>query len=165
MRSRSRPSMPRPCRVGTLLQELLARGGMEEKLREYRAWEVWDAVVGPQIAAHARPAKIRNQTLEVRVDQPVWMQQLQLMKPKILARLNEELGEEAIADIYWRRGRVEPPAKKGSSGGDLAWRSAPLEQAESSAIEEALSPIADADLRQELRSLFSRQLRYAKKPK
>ncbi|MEJ2698369.1 MAG: DUF721 domain-containing protein, partial [Desulfuromonadales bacterium] len=89
--------------AGSLLRQLLGQWGLDRKLREYRAWELWDEVVGPQIAARARPAKLRDGVLEVGVDQAFWMQQLQLMKPKILSSLNARLGEVLIRDIFWRR--------------------------------------------------------------
>lgn len=167
MKEPTRPPMPRASSAGALLRELLGRWGMEAKMREYRAWAVWDEVVGPQIAARARPAKIRNGVLEVRVDQPVWMQQLQLMKPKILSRLNERLGESVIADIYWRRGRLEQSGTAANPGSGLSSnrRKVPLDPEEHSAIEAALAPVTDPEVRQGLRSLFSRQLQSAKKPK
>ena len=74
---------------------LLASLGLEERLQQYRALLLWDEVVGPQIAARTRPEKIRDGVLEVCVDQPTWMQQLQLLKPQILAKLNgtDPMGE------------------------------------------------------------------------
>jgi hypothetical protein len=167
MKPPHRPPMTRACSAGTLLRELLARWGMEGKLREYQAFLVWDEVVGPQIAVRAQPAKIRSGVLEVRVDQPVWMQQLQLMKPKILARLNERLGDRVINDIFWRRGRIDrassAPGIEQSAPNHRAH--APLSPEDRAAIEAALAPVADPALRQGIRSLLTRQLQAARKPK
>lgn len=96
-----------PTRVGDVLDGLTRRIGVKEKLEQYRVWSLWDEVVGPQTAAHAQPLRLRDSVLEVRVDHPVWMQQLQLLKPRILQRLNQALAPVAIADIHWRQGQPQ----------------------------------------------------------
>ena len=144
--------------VGAVIGKLFQQRGMEDKMRRYRAWKLWDKVVGPQIAARARPSRMRDNTLEVWVDHAVWMQELQLMKPKILARLNAALGEDLIKDIYLRRGRprqdnapiaIETPA--------LRWQQTQLSAAEEEQISRAVAPMADEELRQWLQQLFHRQ--------
>ncbi len=144
--------------IGSVLNSLLEQRGMEEKLRRYRAWQLWDRVVGPQIAARARPFKLRDNVLEIRVDHPVWMQQLQLMKPRILQRLNSALGESLIRDIYLRHGRprqAPPPAV--SELPTLGWQQAQLSADEEDQIARTVAPLADPQLRQRLTELFRRQ--------
>lgn len=99
----------RPAATGEILDALTRRMGVRERLDQYRAWALWSEVVGPQTAAHARPFRVRDGVLEVRVDHPVWMQQLQLLKPRILSRLNEILAPAAIRDIHWKHGRPPDP--------------------------------------------------------
>jgi len=156
-----RPRMRRASRAGSILQQLFHAQGMEQKFREYRAWEVWEQVVGPQIASHARPLRLREGVLEVRVDQPIWMQQLRLMAPEILQKLNRALGEELIRELYWRRGtpRKEellepspPPAKPLPK----------LTAAEQQRIDEAAAALPDNELQSSLKSLLSLQARLNK---
>ena len=45
--------------VGAVLGKIFQQRGMEDKLRRYRVWQLWERVVGPQIAARARPARFR----------------------------------------------------------------------------------------------------------
>ena len=85
--------------ISSLIEQILASKGLDKKLQQYRAWTVWDEVVGPQIAQHAQPLRIRESVLEVRVENPTWMQQLQLLKPKILKELNQRLGESTLNDM------------------------------------------------------------------
>lgn len=161
MRDR-RPPMKQAVSVGALLSGLLHQRGFDGKLREYEAWRVWDEVVGPQIARRARPSRIREGVLEVRVDQPVWMQQLQLMKPKILARLNERLGGEVIRDIFWRRGRIDPDEVK-SPGSEADLRSIPLTPEDQEQIERALQDVEDPELHRQMVRLYTRQIQLQKK--
>ncbi len=144
--------------VGAVLGKIFQQRGMDDKMRRYRAWQLWDKVVGPQIAARARPSRMRDNTLEVWVDHAVWMQQLQLMQPKILARLNAALGEELIRDIYLRRGRPrQDTAPAAIDVPALRWQQTQLSAAEEERISRAVAPLADAELRQRLQRLFHRQ--------
>jgi len=152
--------MARAAAAGNLLGEVLQRLGLSTKLREYQAWTVWDAVVGPQIASHARPSRIRDGVLEVRVDQAVWMQQLQLLKPTILTRLNERLGGGVVRDIFWQRG--QPPAAAPAPGAPypiLRHQNLSLPAETLSSIDDTLSPLGDEALRNRLRRLLMRQAR------
>jgi len=47
----------------------------------------WDEIVGPDVAAHATPLRIREGVLVVAVDQPAWATQLQFLAGQILDRL------------------------------------------------------------------------------
>lgn len=162
MSRQKRPAMKKAAAAGALLAELLQQAGLADKLHAYESWRVWDEVVGPQIAAHARPARIRDGVLEVRVDQAVWMQQLQLLKPKILIRLNERLGGEPIADIFWRRGRLEERPAATPTGNERPWLERTLDEAEQARIEAAVAPLADDELRARLRAILVRQAKLGK---
>jgi predicted nucleic acid-binding Zn ribbon protein len=52
---------------------------------------VWPSAVGPAIAAEARPTGERNGVLTVSCSASVWAQELDLMAPEILRRLNAAL--------------------------------------------------------------------------
>jgi len=107
-----RPKLRQAARAGDLVDKMLQGIGLDERLHQYRALIIWEEVVGPQIAARTRPIRIRDGILEINVDQPTWMQQLQLMKPKILAQLNAELGKATIKDLYLKRGKVNVRADR-----------------------------------------------------
>lgn len=155
-----RPRMKSAVSAGALIEKMLKERGFEGKLREYRAWQVWDDVVGPQIALRARPIRIRDGVLEVRVDQPVWMQQLQLMKPKLLARLNDRLEGAPIRDLYLRRGRIDRVSPQPAPS--PTWKDIPLSEEEFAAIDSALESVEDPALKQVMRGLFTRQAKAAK---
>jgi hypothetical protein len=82
------------------------------------------------------------------------MQQLQLMKPKILARLNERLGAEVFRDIFWRRGRVEQ-TPVAAEPGSLPFPPLPAE--EMARIGEIVALLDDAELRRQLQQILVRQ--------
>jgi predicted nucleic acid-binding Zn ribbon protein len=57
-----------------------------------RAQLAWREVVGEAIAAQARPTSERGGVLTVSCSASVWANELDLMAPDILERLNERLG-------------------------------------------------------------------------
>lgn len=151
--------------AGELLRALFQTWEGTPRLQQYRIWQVWIETVGPQISAHAQPVRVRDGTLEVRVDQPVWMQQLQLLKPKILARLNEHLGEQPLRDIFWRRGRLSMPEDREPSAKTTPLP--PLNSTEAAEIDQMVASLADPQLRRHLEGIFKRQrqLEKSRKPK
>ena len=66
----------------------------------------WDEAVGPQIAAHARPASLNDGRLVVDVDQPTWATQLRYLESDLLARLRDVAGADEVTSIELR---VRPP--------------------------------------------------------
>ena len=60
----------------------------------------WDAGVGPTVARHARPRRLRQGALVVAVDGAEWMQELQFLKHDLCERLNARCGRDIVRDIF-----------------------------------------------------------------
>jgi predicted nucleic acid-binding Zn ribbon protein len=60
---------------------------------------IWERVVGTTVAAQAAPVALRDGNLAVACRASVWAQELELMGPELVARVNAELGSEAIARV------------------------------------------------------------------
>ena len=56
----------------------------------------WPAVVGAAIAAEAEPTAERGGVVTVSCAASVWAQELDLMAPQIVARLNDALARDAV---------------------------------------------------------------------
>jgi predicted nucleic acid-binding Zn ribbon protein len=56
----------------------------------------WGAAVGDAIAAEAAPVSERSGVVTVSCSASVWAQELDLMAPAILARLNDALGSARV---------------------------------------------------------------------
>lgn len=139
--------------ISSLLEKILIDKGLDKKLQQYRAWTIWDDVVGPQIAQYAQPLRIRESILEVRVAHATWMQQLQLLKPKILKELNTRLGENSLVDIYWKRGEID---KSGPEGSPEPSQPLPdLTDKQSSEIDLLTGDISDKELQLRLKNLLT----------
>ncbi len=86
------------------------------------------------------------------------MQQLQMLKPKILEKLNQQIPNAGITDIYLRKTNSIPastqatPAVSSPKLADIE-----LSASEQQQITEKLTEIKDPDLHQELKRLLTRQ--------
>lgn len=85
--------------LGSVVGNLLHGLGLDRRLAEYRAVQIWEAAVGPGIAVHARATAIQDGVLFVAVDSSVWMQELGLLRQGIVARLNEQIGTPLVRRI------------------------------------------------------------------
>lgn len=150
-----RNRMLRPATAGSVLSGLTRQMGVQERLEQYRVWRVWAEVVGPQTALHAQPQRLRGNVLEVLVDHPVWMQQLQLLKPQILDRLNRAIAPAVLSDLLWRHGRPEPLP---SDLSPVAPEPSPLSPQEERQVDRILPP-DDDDLHQAWRRLLARHVK------
>ncbi len=63
------------------------------------AQRAWPEAVGDVIAAEASPVSERAGVLTIACESAVWAQELDLMAPQILARLNERLRPGSIARL------------------------------------------------------------------
>ena len=73
--------------------------GAEQKLAECRVRMMWEQAVGPTLAQHARPLRMRRGNLEIAVPSAVWRTQLSFMQLEIVARINELMGSEVVKDL------------------------------------------------------------------
>lgn len=92
----------RPVSVSAMVPKVLSEMGIDGAAAVMRILEHWDAAVGPEVALHARPSVLRGTTLEVTADSSVWSQQVQFLRPQILAALRERLGADAPTSLRTR---------------------------------------------------------------
>ena len=78
---------------------MVADLGIADKLQEFRARQVWEEAVGPTLAGHSKPLRVRQGRLEIAVPSAVWRAQLSLMKRDIVNRVNALVGGEVIRDL------------------------------------------------------------------
>jgi hypothetical protein len=64
-----------------------------------KIWKVWDEVVDPAFAVHARPLWIKEGRLRVSVKHPIVLQELNFMATDIINDLNRVLGRKAVHRI------------------------------------------------------------------
>jgi predicted nucleic acid-binding Zn ribbon protein len=147
--------MRRPAAIGDILSGVFAGTPAEMRLREGRIWLVWDQAVGAKIASHAQPATFRDGTLTLNVDSAPWMQQLNFLKREMIAKVNAELGQEMVRDLYFKAGRVVRQAPEPKPEKE---KRRPLSDQELSWVSEQAASVEDPDLRAVFENLIKRDL-------
>jgi predicted nucleic acid-binding Zn ribbon protein len=151
----TRQKMKRPTPISVLLAASFRGKPAEKRLEEGKIWLVWNAAVGKQIAAKARPVSFRDGILTVAVSSAPWMQQLTFLKKGMIDKINERLGRDLVRDIYLKAGQPQPlphqpePRKKPERR---------LTEEETSRIGEQTASISDPELRAAFARILTREL-------
>jgi hypothetical protein len=140
-------------KLSSTIEKILRDRGWGTKLKQYRIYGVWEKAVGKGIARHARPAGMRGKKLTVIVDSSAWMQQLSMLKPEIMGKVNQRLGEEAIESITLKLGEFESSSVQRDEYRPAAGVLGPEEQTR---IEQCVAGIADPQTRESLRHLMEK---------
>lgn len=67
----------------------------------------WREIVDDYLAAKAYPVKIISGRLYINVLEPIWAQQLNLLKKTIIERINKKIGKGKVDNIQFQIGEVE----------------------------------------------------------
>jgi predicted nucleic acid-binding Zn ribbon protein len=83
---------------------ILRAAGAEDGLHEDQVRETWKDLAGEFIARHTEPLSVKGGVLILRVTQPALRFQLEQMKPMLLKRIRNQLGEDRIKSIKFQLG-------------------------------------------------------------
>lgn len=133
--------------------EILGTLPVKERVKEYGLWKVWDKLAGEAVAKHCQPERIKDGVLFLKVDSPVWMQQLQFMKTLILEKVNGFMKDKPVKDVKFRIGKLEQTGKRKGK----PWKDVSLPPAQVVKIEEDLSSLRDSELRDIIRKVRVQQ--------
>lgn len=117
-RRRRRPAKPtRPDRddalaVGDVLGDLVSDQGWNDRLSAARVFGDWAGIVGPEVAQHCEVDHFTDGVLHLRATSTAWAKELRLLAPRLVARLNAELGQGQVIRIDVR-GPEAPSWRKG----------------------------------------------------
>jgi predicted nucleic acid-binding Zn ribbon protein len=97
-----------PERLGEILSRLFAARGWGRRQGRLHLEKAWTEAVGPEFAAHSRPAALRRGVLEVIVDNAVLLQELaHFHKRRLLEQLRRQLPGTPLTDLRFRAGVLE----------------------------------------------------------
>lgn len=95
------------------MSRLVSDNGWSADVAVYGVFARWRQIVGSEVAAHTTPERFADGHLLVRADSTSWATQLRLLAPNLVARLNDELGDQTVLRIdvtgpatpSWQKGR------------------------------------------------------------
>jgi predicted nucleic acid-binding Zn ribbon protein len=90
-----------PTPLSEALTSYFKQAGLTKRVQQAGIIEEWGQLVGPQIAAVTSPESVTpDGILRVRVASAAWANELSLMSPRILARLNAGRSGR-VKEIRW----------------------------------------------------------------
>ena len=125
------------------LSEILGNLPVKERVKEYGLWKVWDKLAGEAVSRHCQPDRLKDGILFLKVDSPVWMQQLQFMKSLILEKVNGYMKDNAVKDVRFQIGKLSQTRK----GKWKPWKEVSLPQEVVLRLNNELSSVRDPELR------------------
>ncbi len=137
------------------METILDRLGLGSTLASGVINRVWAEVVGEEVARRTQPDRLRNGRLYVTVSDAVWLQQLAMLKPQILARLRAYSETPVVREIFFTVGTsslVHSHPQK-----DCQRRKTPLSPQMELRLLEVMGPVRD----EECREVLARILRKA----
>ena len=96
-----------PVSIADIMTEVLAQKGMTARIAQVGAMDDWATAVGAQIASVTEPLSVTaDGVLWVRVTTAAWMNELSLLSPTLLQRLNAVPGRAPVKQLRFRLGRA-----------------------------------------------------------
>ena len=91
--------------IASTLGSIIDRLDSEGHFAIVRLVQAWPEIVGEAIARRTEVVELKFHTAVVRVSGAMWIQELSLLKPEILARLAARVGDDAVRDLRFVQGR------------------------------------------------------------
>lgn len=91
-----------PRAIGESIDRAAAALGAPRASALHTVFVRWPELVGPAIAAHARPLSLKDGLLTIAVDQPGWATQLRYLDASLKAQLTDALGEGVVSRVELR---------------------------------------------------------------
>ena len=85
--------------IGGALKKFIKTAGLEKGIAQQKALEIWSETVGKTVSKNTEPTSIEHGILSIKTATPVWRQELQFKKKKIIKKLNKKLNKKLIKDI------------------------------------------------------------------
>lgn len=81
--------------MGKVLRECRLTGDLDA----YKAFLLWNDIVGEKISNHTKPVKIKDGILYIEVDDPMWLAQIKYMKLDIIEKFDIKIKKGIFKDI------------------------------------------------------------------
>ena len=85
--------------LDNVIAEWIRQNDLEKPLLEHRVVEHWAEILGPLVARYSRDIEVKDGMLRVRITNAALRQELFEQRFRLIQKLNEGVGGEAIKDI------------------------------------------------------------------
>ncbi|MCE2394058.1 DUF721 domain-containing protein [Candidatus Poribacteria bacterium] len=148
-------------RIDLLLDGLIRDYGLDHKVLETQVFAAWKGAVGALIARNTQPISLVNGKLTVYALAPVWVNELQVSRGKIIPKINKAVNFPAVKTLefsvkpihstkYSKSQRFHRPKR-------LKLETVELDRETLKRIDQIVASVEDPDLKAHLKRLFIKQ--------
>jgi len=94
----------------------------------------------------------------VKVSSPVWMQQLHFLKEEMIEKINRQMGDQTVKNIFFSIGEVLPSARTDQDPAVFYPESFPLKGRDKKKIEQSIASVSDQELKEILKRVMTKDL-------
>ncbi len=98
--------------LGDFVGELVRQQGWTDQLAATRVFTDWGSIVGPEVAQHSEVVGFDDGIVRIQATSTAWARELTLLAPRLVAKLNELLGDGSVLRLDIR-GPQAPSWKSG----------------------------------------------------
>jgi predicted nucleic acid-binding Zn ribbon protein len=88
-------------KMGPVVERMLKKYNLWQGYQQFLVVESWGTVVGSPLADVTRSESISKGILRVAVKDSVWSYHLSMLKPQLIEKLNNHVGNKVVKDIYF----------------------------------------------------------------
>ena len=85
--------------LGDAIEQFLSKHGLKKQAKFHQLKSEWAQLMGAPIAANTEKMWLHDGILYIKMRNPVWRQELQLARNKIMAMANEYMELEAVKEV------------------------------------------------------------------
>ena len=78
---------------------MLKKFGIDNAVSQNKALNIWNDIVGKNVAKNTEPDRVEHGVIIVKVSSPTWRQELYFQKKEIIQKINNTIGKNVIRDI------------------------------------------------------------------
>lgn len=145
----------------TVLNTILQKQNLDNRLKDFRVFDIWEEAVGTRIARHSQPRGLKDHILRVAVDNSIWVQQLTFLEEQLKEKLNRMMGSAVVEKIRFQIGEINAPSLQTREEADEPlWQSLELDDAVKEDIEKEVAAVKDEELKNRLKNLFKKNVQF-----
>lgn len=86
-------------KIEDLMKVMIKQNNLTKGMRQMDIREAWEKLMGNGVMSYTESVQLQNKTLVVKLKSSVLREELSYGKDKIIAMINEEMGEELVSKI------------------------------------------------------------------
>ena len=85
--------------IGEVIGEMIKAYGLEKRLKQAEIGQVWNQLLGPSVARCTERVTLNNGVVTVYLDSSLVKHELNMMKSRLVAALNEAMGSQVVKEV------------------------------------------------------------------